>query len=59
MTDKEKEIQAVYTKWAKKAFEETKNMNVEEEKKYIDKNEPKMKQEIKNIIEKYKNTEKK
>lgn len=58
MTDKEKEIQAIYTKYAKTFLEKSKNMTPEEEKKYIDENEPKMFQEIKEIIEKYKEEDK-
>ncbi len=57
MTDKEKEIQETYRKYAKKALIDCKDMTVEEEKKYIDENEPKMKREIQQIIEKY-NTQK-
>lgn len=53
MTDKEREIQAVYTKYAKQGLKDCENMTVEEEKKYIDENEPKMKAEIQEIIKKY------
>lgn len=53
MTDKEKEIQATYTKYAKKALSDCENMTIEEEKKYIDENESKMKSEIQKIIKKY------
>lgn len=53
MTNKEKEIQEIYQKYADKMLEDCKNMSVEEEKKYIDENEPKMKKEIKKVIEKY------
>ncbi len=53
MTNKEKEIQDVYKKYGTKALKDCKNMTIEEEKKYIDENEPKMKEEIKKIIEKY------
>lgn len=35
MTDKEKEIQAVYTKWAEKSLKDTRNMSVEEEKNIL------------------------
>lgn len=58
MTNKEKEIQEVYIKYAKRKLEDCKNMTIEEEKKYIDENEPKMRKEIKQIIEKYKALEK-
>lgn len=57
MTDKEKEIQGVYTKYAKQGLKDCKNMTIEEEKEYIKKNEPKMKKEIEEIIRKY-NTQK-
>lgn len=53
MTDKEKEIQMIYTKYAKRALIDCKNMTVEQEKKYIDENESKMKAEIQKIIKKY------
>ena len=59
MTNKEKEIQDVYIKYADKKLEDCKNMTIEEEKKYIDENEPKMKEEIRKIIEKYKALENK
>lgn len=54
MTDKEKEIQAIYTKYAKQGLKDCKNMSIEEEKKYIDKMQPKMVAEIKEVIKKYK-----
>ena len=57
MTDKEKEIQMIYTKYSKRALIDCKNMTVEQEKKYIDENESKMKAEIQKIIKKY-NTQK-
>ena len=53
MTDKEKEIQEVYTKYAKQGLKDCENMTIDEEKKYIDENEPKMKEEIKKILDKY------
>ena len=53
MTNKEKEIQEVYTKYAKQGLKDCENMTIEEEKKYIDENEPKMKEEIKKILDKY------
>ena len=53
MTDKEKEIQAVYEKYAAKGLKDCKNMSVEEEKKYIDKWQPIMEKEIEKVIEKY------
>lgn len=53
MTDKEKEIQEIYRKYAKKALIDCKDMTVEEEKKYIDANEPEMEKEIQEIIKKY------
>ena len=59
MTNKEKEIQDVYKKYGTKALEDCKNMTIEEEKKYIDENEPKMKEEIMKVIEKYKALENK
>ncbi len=43
MNSKEKEIQAVYEKYATQGLKDCKNMIVEEEKIYIDKMEPKIK----------------
>lgn len=54
MTDEQKEIKAIYEKYAKKGLEESKNMTVGEERKYIEENEPKMKEELKKVLEKYK-----
>ena len=53
MDDKQKEIQAICSKYGKKALEDCKDMTVEEEKKYIEKWEPIMKKEIEKVIKKY------
>ena len=58
MTEQEKEIQAVYEKYATQGLKDCKNMTIEEEKKYIDKMEPKMKEEVEKIIKKYEDTNK-
>ncbi len=59
MTDKEREIQQCYTKWAEKGLKDRRNMTIEEEKKYIDENEPKMRAEIREIVKKYENIDNK
>lgn len=53
MTEQEKEIQACYEKYGKQCLKDTKGMSVEEEKRYIDENEPKMIKELKEIVKKY------
>ena len=53
MSDKEKEIQACYEKYGKQCLKDTKGMSIEDEKRYIDENEPKMIKELKEIIKKY------
>ena len=58
MTEQEKEIQSCYEKYAKQGLKDTNGMTVDEEKKYIDKIEPRMKREIKEIIKKYEGTNK-
>lgn len=55
--NKGKEIQAIYTKYAKKALKDCNGMSIEEEKRYIDKKEKEMKKELEEVIEKY-NTKK-
>ncbi len=55
---KEKEIQDIYRKYGKKALKDCKEMSIEEEKKYIKKEEIKMKKEIQKIEEKYSNIKK-
>ena len=59
MTDKEREIQQCYTKWGRKSLKDCRNMTIEEEKKYIDENEPKMRAEIREIVKKYENIDNK
>ena len=41
--NKGKEIQAIYTKYAKEALKNCDGMSIEEEKRYIDKKEKEMK----------------
>lgn len=53
MTEKEKEIQSIYQKYADKGLIECKNMTAQEQKKYSKEQEPKMIEEIKKVIEKY------
>ena len=52
--NKGKEIQAIYTKYAKEALKDCDGMSIEEEKRYIDKKE--MKKELQELIKKYSTT---
>lgn len=51
--NKGKEIQAIYTKYAKEALKDCDGMSIEEEKRYIDKKEKEMKKELQEVIKKY------
>lgn len=53
MTEKQKEINEIYRRYARQGYEATKNMTIEEEKKYIDETEPKMKKELQEVEKKY------
>ena len=51
--NKGKEIQAIYTKYAKEALKDCDGMSIEGEKRYIDKKEKEMKKELQEVIKKY------
>ena len=51
--NKGKEIQLIYTKYAKEALKDCDGMSIEEEKRYIDKKEKEMKKELQEVIKKY------
>lgn len=51
--DEKKEIQSVYTKYAKQGLKACKNMTPSEESEYDKKELPKMVEELENIKQKY------